>query len=44
MTETRQFPAPQDVDTAQKASRLEYLLESLAIVALAAIAALAASA
>ncbi|HSA90188.1 MAG TPA: hypothetical protein VLF42_09850 [Burkholderiales bacterium] len=44
MTETRQFPAPQDVETARNTSRLQYLLESLAIVALAALAALAASA
>jgi hypothetical protein len=44
MTETRQFPAPQDVETAQQTSRLVYLLESLAIVALAALAAYAAAA
>jgi hypothetical protein len=38
MTETRQFPAPQDVETAQQTSRLAYLLESLAVVALAVVA------
>lgn len=44
MSEIRQFPAPQDLETEQKSSRLTYLLESLAIVALAALAAYAASA
>jgi hypothetical protein len=44
MTEIRQFPALQDVETARKTSRLVYLLESLAIVALAALAAYAAAA
>jgi hypothetical protein len=44
MTEMRQFPAAQDLETEQKTSRLAFLLESLAIVALAALAAYAASA
>ncbi|HJS77447.1 MAG TPA: hypothetical protein VJ778_08565 [Burkholderiales bacterium] len=44
MSEIRQFPAPQDLETEQKTSRLAFLLESLAIVALAALAAYAASA
>lgn len=41
--EIRQFPAHEDVETARKMSRLAFLLESLAIVALAALAAYAAS-
>jgi hypothetical protein len=44
MTEMRQLPAAQDLETEQKTSRLAFLLESLAIVALAALAAYAASA
>ena len=44
MIETRQFPAPQDLQTEQKISQLAFLIESLAIVALAALAAYAASA
>ena len=44
MTEIRQFPARQDVETQHSRTRLEFLLESLAIVALAALAAYAASA
>jgi hypothetical protein len=44
MSEMRQFPAGQDLETEQKTSRLAFLLESLAIVALAALAAYAASA
>ena len=43
MTEIRQFPAPQDVEAAQKTSRVVVLLESLASVALTALAAYAAS-
>ena len=43
MSETRQFPAHQDVEAAQQSSRLAFLLESLAIVALAALAAYAAA-
>ena len=44
MIETRQFPAPQDLQTEQTISQLAFLIESLAIVALAALAAYAASA
>jgi hypothetical protein len=44
MSEIRQFPAHQDVETAQNTSRLSFLLEFLVIVALAALAAYAASA
>jgi hypothetical protein len=43
-SEIRQFPAHQDVETAQNTSRLSFLLEFLVIVALAALAAYAASA
>ena len=43
MSEIRQFPAAQDLETEQKISRLAFLLESLAIVAVAALAAYAAS-
>ena len=46
MTEIRQFPAQEDVEATAKAkaSRLSFLLEFLAIVALAALAAYSASA
>jgi hypothetical protein len=43
MSETRQFPAHQDVEAAQKTSQRSFLLEFLAIVALAALAAYAAA-
>ena len=38
MSEIRQFPATQDLETEQKTSRLAFLLESLAIVALCGLA------
>jgi hypothetical protein len=44
MSEIRQFPAREDVEANTQKSRLAFLLESLAIVALAALAAYAASA
>ncbi len=43
MSETEPFAVNQDVQEAQKAGRVAYLLESCAIVLLAALAALAAS-
>jgi hypothetical protein len=43
MSEFEPWPVNKDVRVAQKASRLAYLLESLAIVLLAALAAYAAS-
>jgi len=43
MSDAEPFPVNPDVQAAQKAGRLAYLLESLAIVLLAALAAYAAS-
>jgi hypothetical protein len=43
-SEIRQFPAHEDVEANARKSRVGFLLESLAIVALAALAAYAASA